>query len=153
MSLGTGVILGGSGAALVGGGFEIVEPMGADAAGPWQPTSTIKSAIVQNLRSILLVEPGEWIVRPRVGSPLPALIDDPATERNLALVRATVRAAVERHEPRYNLIPAGVTAEYESRTVTENAQSVRRVYLVVTLKGNILDTGESLTVTLAASYE
>lgn len=136
--------------ALGGLEWEVVLPLGADGRGPWVQCATERDAVIQNLRTILSVEPGEWPLRPLLGTPFSALLDDPSNERTINVARAMIRGQIEQWERRLEVLDLQV--EITQRTVVVGGVNVDQTALIVQIYGVIKATGEILQTSLSTSF-
>ena len=125
--------------------WEVVLPIGGDGRGPWQVASSEYNAVMQNLRVILGVEPGEWTRRPWVGTGLSSIVDEPATEDTLSIARAVIRAQITLYERRLDL--TRLLASYPPIDLDDV------VKLKVEIYGIIVATGERLAVAITLTFE
>ena len=125
--------------------WEVVHPLGSDGQGPWLPVSSEYAAVLQNLPILLLVEPGEWLMRPLLGSPLAFILDDPTSDTTLSMARTVVRTQITEHEPRLEL--TRVTAEFGTAPADDLVQ------LVIGIFGVVKVTGERLAVRININFD
>ena len=108
-------------------GLSVALPLAVNKAdGAYALNKDITSLAAQNLKMVILTNPGERIMQPAFGAGIRQLLFEPATQATVDIVRARIQQQVSQYLPYINLIQLQVF-------VSENDASA----LIISLKYSV----------------
>ena len=76
-----------------------------------------EEAIKQSLRNLILTDPGERLMQPRLGAGIRELLFENITPGTLKLIERRVESTIESYEPRVDLIDISASSNFDDNAV------------------------------------
>jgi phage baseplate assembly protein W len=76
-----------------------------------------EEAVKQAIKNLILTDKGERLMQPNLGGNIKAMLFETITPATLKLIEEQVRATINLHEPRADLIDVLVSSEIDDNTV------------------------------------
>lgn len=76
-----------------------------------------EDAIKMSLRNLILTDPGERLMQPRLGAGIRELLFENITPGTLKVIERRIQSTIETYEPRVDLIDINVSSQFDDNAV------------------------------------
>ena len=124
-------------------GYSVALPLTYDKEdGPYRLNKSLRDVVRQNLKNVILTNPGERIMLPRFGAGIRRLLFEPMTPQTFGELRSRITSAVGQYLSFVNLEELSVTTSKEDDSLGPNA-----VRLVVKYNIGSVNDSDTLIIT------
>lgn len=76
-----------------------------------------ESCVAQSIKNLLMIDKGEFLFNPTLGSNVRRLLFDSATPDTLMLIKDMVKTTIVENEPRCNVVDVSVSGDLDSNSI------------------------------------